>query len=354
LRIVFLMPGASPEPVGGTRIIYEHANRLAARGHEVTVIHPVKLEPARRWSKALRLWLRHLSWGATDRWKPSRWMHVDSQVRMLWTRDLKSQRFPLADVVIPITWNTVAPVLELPADRGRRVFYSQHWDFGYGPEDQIRAAWAGPDLRIVINRAAQEAARAMGFDAAYVPNGLDPEAFGIDTPPGRRDPLHVAMLYHPASHKGGADGLKALTLARQSLPGLTAEMFGVAEPPALPAWITYRRGLSDTDLRSLYNRASIFISASANEGWGLAPCEAGFCGCAIAVADNFGHREFAIDGKTALVSAVGDIEALAANIVRLAQDRALRERLNADLREKLAEFSWNRSSELFEQALTGV
>ncbi|MGE5500886.1 MAG: glycosyltransferase family 4 protein [Ignavibacteriales bacterium] len=351
MRIVFVEAGASPKPVGGTRIVYEQANRLVERGHEVTVIHPVKLQPARKLSKALRLWIRYRSWGARGRWKPSRWMRVHPRVRMLWTPDLKPERFPVADVVVGITWNTVPSILDLPADRGRKLFYGQHWDFGYGPDDEIRAAWAGVDGRVVINRAAQEAAKAMGLEAIYVPNGLDPEAFGIDTPLSDRDPLHVAMLYHPASHKGAADALKALALAKQSAPELTAELFGGAEPPELPDWIAYRRGLGDAELRGLYNRASIFISASANEGWGLAPCEAGFCGCAIAVTDNFGHREFAIDGETALVSAVGDVEALAGNIVRLAQDDALRERLNAGLRQKLAEFTWQRSNELFEQAL---
>jgi glycosyltransferase involved in cell wall biosynthesis len=284
---------------------------------------------------------------------PSRWMKVDPRVRMLWTPDLAPERFPPADVVAATTWNTVAPILALPPDRGRRIFYAQHWDFGYGPDDEIRAAWAGVDGRIVINRAAEDAAKAMGLDAVYVPNGLDSGAFGIDTPPADRNPLHVAMLYHPGAHKGAADGLKALALAKQSEPGLTAELYGGAEPPRLPDWITYRRGLSDAELRALYNRASIFISASANEGWGLAPCEAGFCGCAIAVSDNFGHREFAMNGETALVSTAGDVEALAADILRLAKDAALRERLNAGLRRKLSEFSWARSSALFEEALLG-
>lgn len=352
MRIVFVEPGASPKPVGGTRIVYEQANRLAERGHEVTVIHPVKLERARKPSKALRLWLRYRSWGARGKWRPSRWMRVDPRVRMIWTPDLQTKRFPSADVVIATTWNTVAPILALPPDRGRHVFYSQHWDFGYGPEARIKAAWTGAERCIVINRAAQEAARAMGFEADYVPNGLDSGLFGLDTPIVDRDAAHVAMLYHPASHKGGADGLKALALARRSLPTLTAELFGGAEPPPdLPDWIAYRRGLSDGALRVLYNRASIFISASANEGWGLAPCEAGFCGCAITVTDNFGHREFAIDGETALVSPVGEVEQLAANIVRLARDAAFRARLNEGLRAKLAEFTWERSSALMEAAL---
>lgn len=354
MRIVFVEPGACPKPVGGTRIVYEQANRLAERGHDVAVIHPVKLEPARKASKALRLWLRYRSWRASGKWKPSRWMRVDSRVRMLWTPDLAPERFPAGDIVIATTWNTVAPLLALPQDRGRRVFYSQHWDFGYGPAEPIKAAWAGADHRIVINRAAQKAAKVMGFEAARVPNGIDPAAFDIDTPLAIRKPTHVAMLYHPASHKGGGDGLKALMIAKQSSPELTAELFGGTEPPELPGWISYRPGLTDVELRALYNRASIFISASANEGWGLAPCEAGFCGCAIAVSDNFGHREFAVDEETALVSEAGDVEALAANILRLTKDAALRERLNTALHRKLEEFSWERSSALFEQALLAL
>ncbi len=352
LRIVFVMPGASPTPVGGTKVIYEYANRLAARGHEVTVIHPAKLEPAKRVSKTLRLAVRHFVWGLNGHWRPSRWMAVDPRVRSLWTPDLASHRFPPADVVIPITWNTVAPVARLPADRGRKVFYSQHWDFGYGPEAQIRAAWAGAEEHIVINRSAQEAAKAMGYEAAYVPNGLDPAMFGLDTPLDRRDPAQVAMLYHRAPYKGAPDGLKALMLAKQSLPRLTVEMFGGAEPPeGLPDWITYNRGLSDEGLRALYNRAAIFLSASHNEGWGLPPCEAGQCGAALVVTDNFGHREFAIDGETALVRPVGDIEGLAAGIVRLAGDAALRERLNTALRARLAGFDWERSTTMMEAAL---
>ena len=351
LRIVFVMPGASPTPVGGTKIIYDYANRLVARGHAVTVIHPVKLEPTKRVSKALRLRLRHFSWGLTGRWRPSRWMTIDPRVKSLWTPDLAPRRFPLADVVIPITWNTVAPIASLPADRGRRVFYAQHWDFGFGPDELIARAWADAQAHIVINRAAQAAAREMGFDAAYVPNGLDEAGFGMDVPLDERSPAHVGMLYHPAHYKGAADGLKALALAKEKLPQLTAELFGTSEAPPLPEWITYRRAPSNAELRALYNRASIFISASANEGWGLAPCEAGFCGCAIAVSDNFGHREYARHEETALVSHAGDTEALAADILRLARDADLRARLNGGLREVLAGFSWEGSSAMFEEAL---
>src|SRR5437588_7005208 len=44
MRINFLLPGYAWRPSGGFRVVYQHANRLAARGHLVTVIHPRRLE----------------------------------------------------------------------------------------------------------------------------------------------------------------------------------------------------------------------------------------------------------------------------------------------------------------------
>lgn len=353
LRIVFVEPGASPVPVGGTRIVYEYANGLAARGHAVSVIHPVRLERSGSGLKQLRLSLRHAAWGLTGRWSPARWMTVHSGVRSLWVDSLKPGRFPDADIVVATTWNTVAPILRLPDRCGAKAFFAQSWDFGSAPEEPLRAAWAAPVTRIVNNRAMRAAAAEQGWVATYVPNGVSADGFGIDTPVAERG-NHVAMLYHPAPYKGSADALAALAIARRRAPYLSAEMFGARPRPSdIPDWIAYRRLPTREALRALYNRAAVFISASTNESWGLAPCEAGHCGAALAVTDNFGHREYARDGETALVGPPGDPAVLAANILRLLGDAGLRSELNTGLRETLATFSWSRSVEAMEQALTG-
>lgn len=35
--IVFIMPGSGRKPIGGYKVVFEYANRIAALGNEVTV-----------------------------------------------------------------------------------------------------------------------------------------------------------------------------------------------------------------------------------------------------------------------------------------------------------------------------
>jgi hypothetical protein len=39
MRITFVVPGYAHKAVGGIRVVYNYANGLAARGHDVTVAH---------------------------------------------------------------------------------------------------------------------------------------------------------------------------------------------------------------------------------------------------------------------------------------------------------------------------
>ncbi len=44
MKITFILPGPGCTPVGGYKVIYEYANRLAKLGNEVTVVHPARLK----------------------------------------------------------------------------------------------------------------------------------------------------------------------------------------------------------------------------------------------------------------------------------------------------------------------
>lgn len=39
MKIVFALPSRDIGPIGGYKIVYEYANRLAERGHEVTIAY---------------------------------------------------------------------------------------------------------------------------------------------------------------------------------------------------------------------------------------------------------------------------------------------------------------------------
>jgi glycosyltransferase involved in cell wall biosynthesis len=160
------------------------------------------------------------------------------------------------------------------------------------------------------------------------------------------------MLYHTHPVKGSADGFEALSLLRKELPDLQATLFGTSRPsPPLPRWVDYRRLPSQPELRACYNRAAIFIAPAHIEGWPLPPAEAMICGAALAATDIGGHREFGIDGETALLSPAGSPEKLAENVLRLVRNAELRTKIARRGYEHIRRCSWNEALDSFERML---
>ena len=60
-RIAFLLPRSGVTPIGGYKVVYEYANRLAADGYEVELVYPAYvarfqqslLVTCLKWSKSL-------------------------------------------------------------------------------------------------------------------------------------------------------------------------------------------------------------------------------------------------------------------------------------------------------------
>src|SRR3546814_16260425 len=61
MRISFVLPCSGRYPIGGFRIVYEYANRLADRGHQVSIVHFAAfpaLMPPKRLIRAAGQWVR--------------------------------------------------------------------------------------------------------------------------------------------------------------------------------------------------------------------------------------------------------------------------------------------------------
>jgi glycosyltransferase involved in cell wall biosynthesis len=195
-------------------------------------------------------------------------------------------------------------------------------------------------------------AKELGVECTYIPNGLDFEKFGLDTPTTARNPKQVMMLYHTYPVKGSADGLQALRIVRERVPDLRVLLFGTPVPNGdIPHWMNYHRLPHQSELRACYNRTAIFVSPSRTEGWPLPPAEAMLCGAALAATDIGGHREYAVHEQNALLSSAGDPEKLAANIFRLIRDQELRNRLAIAGQTCARQFSWDKAVNSFEELL---
>lgn len=352
MKIVFVLPCSGKDPIGGLKVVYEYANHLSRRGHEVKVMHAAFQRVDTPFSERPKRALFYLKLWVNGKHTPESWFKIDPSVDMLWAWNLDSRNIPDADAVVATSWDTAEWVNQYPSTKGRKFYLVQGLETWSGQEERVNATWKMPLNKIVIARWLEQIASSMDEKCVYIPNGLDFAKFGLDVDPRERASDRVLMMYHLFDWKGSDDGLNALKKAKQTVPGLRVSMFGVpSAPKGLPDWIEYHCKPSQAKLRELYNRAAIFVAPSWSEGWGLPASEAMMCGAAVAATDIGGHREFAFHEQTALLSPAKDPDALAANIVRLMRDDQLRIKIARQGNEYIQRFTWKKAVEQFEAAL---
>lgn len=352
MRITFAQGDYAWKPAGGHRVVYTYANSLAAKGHQVTVVHPryARLLPP---PKGIYRWLRKKAGSARNVFfRPRRkWQPVDSRVEMRYVRDLSARYFPDADAVFATAWHTAFDVGELPPCKGEKFHLVQGYETWSGPKELVDRTWHMPLHKVVVSKWLYELGLDMGpHDIVHVPNAIDHSRFRLITPIQAR-PRRVALLYSPLDLKGAAEGIEALRAARERHAELQARLYSAfPRPTGLPPWIEFARNPPLNELvENVLNGSSIFLSPSWCEGWALAPAEAMACGCAIVATDSKGIRDYCDDQVTAMLSEPKDVWALTANLLRVLEDDSLRVRLAEAGHRRIQEFTWDRSTDLLER-----
>lgn len=353
MKITFVLPPPSPIPIGGYKVAYEYANRLAERGHSVLLAHLREFEdPPTAW----RYWTRYREEKRRSQALQEQlaWFPLSPKVKVESFPYPMFLRFRRNDAVVATSWRTAAPVAALsPINAAHKAYLLQHVEDWDGAREEVLSTWTLPLSKIVISRWLADVASSLGETSIHVPNGIAFDEFGSDTPPESRDPNRIVMLWHDLEWKGSREGLEAISRARKSHPSIRLDLFGTNEAPRdLPDWATYHRSPSRIALRALYNGAAIFVGPSHAEGWPLPPAEAMACGCACVLTDIGGHREYAVDGRNALYFPARDVEAASEAIAGLMADPQERIELARNAVEDISRFTWERATDGFLEALT--
>mgnify|MGYP000697625619 CR=1 FL=1 len=342
--VTFILPGPGDLPVGGFKVVYEYAHHLTRRGHRVTVVEPAVLGRSRHPPSRLRAYGQFISTMLANRFRPDAWFRLDPGIRLRAVPSLKEGFIPDADAIFATAWRTAEWVAGYPLSKGCKCYLIQHLETWDGPENEVLDTWRLPLNKVVISCWLRKIANEMGEEAEHIPNGLDPAAFGIDRDVSLRNPTKLAMLLHESDWKGSADGLKAITLAREQIGELSADLFGTCRAKNLPSWAQFHRCPPQKELRRIYNSAAIFVAPSWAEGWPLPPAEAMLCGAAVAATDIGGHREYMEHEVSALLSPPKSPELLARNIERLILDSESRPRIAKNGTDCIRDFTWERAA----------
>ena len=352
MRITFLMPGYIWGPSGGFKVIYEHANRLVSRGHQVTVVHPRRLHfrPPIESTFRQRVRRTYADFMELVSTPSINWHPVDKRVNLLFVPSSHQRHIPDGDVLFATAWNTARPVMDYSAAKGEKCYFIQHYETWMGPKDLVDETWRMPLRKVVISRWLLEVGKNLtDHSLTYVPNGIDHERYKVTYPIAAR-PRQVAMMCSPVAFKGSKDGIAALRIAKKTFPDLRVVLFGNSRrSPWIPHWMTYAKDPQQNWIvEELYNRSSIILSSSVTEGFALPPAEGAACGCAIVGTDSGGIRDFVQEGITGLLSPPKNPEALANNICLLLGNDDIRIRLAQAANERIKQFNWERSSDLLE------
>jgi GT2 family glycosyltransferase/glycosyltransferase involved in cell wall biosynthesis len=312
LRVVYVT--ADTGVGGGHRDIFEHLNRLAARGHDVSLY----------------------TLGA-----PPEWFPLDAPVHSFADYDALADALAEVDAIKVATWwMTAAAVWRASITRGIPVYFVQDIETSYYP-DHERARHAvldsyRPEFRyMTISSWNRERLRELGLDAELIPPGIDLQNFRPRGDVRRRDDMVLAL--------GRTNPLKnlPLTLAgwrslKEPRPELC--LFGI-EPELAQRDVRYVDTPTDEQVNELFCEATVFIQTSLHEGFALPPLEAMAAGAAVVCTDAHGNRDFCVDGVNCLMPEANS-EAVAAALARLLGDPELREQLGRAGVQTAQEYAW--------------
>jgi glycosyltransferase involved in cell wall biosynthesis len=353
ITFTFLFPRTGEIPIGGFKVVFEYANRLVADGHRVNIIYGIVSRPVENiiirlgyyFCRVFR-WLKYLLF---KEYKANKWFPVDKRINQKLKYSLSEKGIPASDIIIATSWSTSVWLDRYKKiSNSHKIYFIQSFEEWNAPPKTIIATWKQDMTKIVISPWLQDIADGLNEQSVLIENGFDQDEFYITVPIEKKNRMSIVMLWHDNPIKASDRGLQALLEVKKKYPQLTASFFGTPERPAhIPQWVSYFRTPSRHDLLNVYNSSAIFAGPSKMEGWALTVCEAMLCGCAVACTNIGGYKVVAKDNETALLSEPDDIAGLAANIIRLIEDDAMRYRLAQAGGNLVKTFTWQRSYQKF-------
>lgn len=351
--ITFVLPTSGRLPSGGHRVVYQHANFLAARGHRVMIVHLSDPAPDPR---PLPQRARRLIRFAADRYwrdfRPTGWFPLDPRVRCLFWPNQQGRSLPASDILVATSWETAGLVNRHPDPAARKFYFLQSYETWSGSEARVDETWRYPMTRIVISAWLEEIAEGLGVETVFVPNGVDLELFRRSTPAADRPDNAVLFQSMTRELKGSRDAVAALNMLAERGVALDLRAFGDVDPRELGLTVPCRftKHPPQAHLVGLYDAAAIYVTVSHLEGWGMTMTEAAACGAALVVSDIGGHRSFANDTNAVLVPPRAPA-ALADALAGLIGDKARRVVLADEAFRSAQAFGWPAASARFEQVL---
>ena len=279
---------------GGTRFIYQLANELVNKGHNVEIVIPENASVA---------------------WP------LRTQITRV--KELTPDTIPPADFILPNFYPTVMPAWE--SKKGRIVRLSLGYEPLWVKETEKALASYLIDVPIISISQwhRQLILQGTGRDSTVIPGGVDTTVFQpankLSLSTGRPT---IAFILRSIEHgyiwKGTEDFWEACRNLASLVPNFDIRVVapeGANYQAPLPYEIV--KAYSDTEMALFYAQADIFVSTSYYESFSMPALEAMACGTAVVTTDNGGNRDYTKNGQNCLLVPPSDIKQLSLALAQL-------------------------------------
>lgn len=312
------------------RIIVEHLNRLAARGHTCTLI--------------------------STNGQPVNWLRCNFEQRPL---DDPGAGY---DVIVGTAVPTWPVAVELSKGNGKVAGLLQMADWLFStvgsPEyQQCMAQFQAPVEVLAISEWLAALAETVPNRTVYrIRNGIDPHLFYHEDSPDVPPFDGLTIVTEGYSHNPAKDVDEYFKRAIRHLrwdKGYKLRTHGFSQFDPTFEYDAYWKAPAQDLIRRIYSTGDIFLKASRYEGRPGPHMEAMACGAVVCTAIGTGDDDL-IDEDNCLKVGYGNYDGFVANFQRLCDDMPLRARLKENaLKYVLDKYDWPTAIDMVEKALTG-
>ncbi|MFH1387067.1 MAG: glycosyltransferase family 4 protein [bacterium] len=342
MKITYLLWGIGH--FGGVKMVFEYADRLIARGHDVSIV---------------------THFGDYPDWYPLK--------AKLIKLPPYSNDFPKSDVIMATYWPTAYEVDQLKADK--KIYYVQGKEESFYTDSErietVKNTFRLSLKPITISSWLAEYLRnGFGLDPFVIPNGIDTSIFkfqNVEKLERRKKTLNLVYVTTGYGRiKGVQDALAAFCMVKKQ-----RKMFGLInnrkknlkitfvtteKTPPIGAYGCIDQFVSNPSqekLIEIYNQGDIFVHASIIEGFALPPLEAMACGNAVIATDSMGVREYCVPGHNCLLLPPREPVELSKAISQLIENDELRTKLACNGIETVGRHDWDKSLDKLEKVFQG-
>ncbi|MEO6694815.1 MAG: glycosyltransferase family 4 protein [Ignavibacteria bacterium] len=310
MKINFIVPEISR--TGGMRVIFEYANRLKSRGHDVILYSPII--PFNNYRGMIkRYYIRYRINSAKafildGRKIPENIYKKKFDIKFLWVFNNFTVRN--ADVSVATSWPTSYIVHKLNSSKGKKLYLIQDYEKWNSNIKYVDKSYTLPLQRITVSNYLRNFLNEkFGVDSEVILNGID---FTVFNNPSKQfsEPIKILFTDHILENKNSIAAIETIVKLKNKYPDLKIRGFGMAKYHQMPEYVEFFENPDENIIVRLYNGSDIFLYTSIYEGFGLTPAEAMACKCAVLGNKVAALPEYSEDMKSAILTSPDNKEEL--------------------------------------------